>query len=137
MVSYFCNALKFINSKIMKINSNIKIFKVIKITSKTKSSHFFHNNNFSHKFEDLILMLYIWVNSIMKGTKKKIQCKQHLATTFRHLTQKTMVWSIVEHFFDPLTMLASKFQKHLVGGGVKGGVKPANLLRGELIRSTI
>jgi len=43
-------------------------------------------------FEDLTWIFYIWVsNTTIEDTMKKIQFKQHFATTFKLLTKKVMV----------------------------------------------
>ena len=64
--------------------SNYKIFKVLKSLSKPKFSHFFGASVLIISLEDLILVFYIWVfNKTIEATmQKKIQFKQHFATTF-------------------------------------------------------
>ena len=53
-------------------------------------------------FEDLIFIIYIWVpNLTIEVIMKKINLKQHFATTYMHLTKKTTV-CIPEHLFGPL-----------------------------------
>ena len=60
--------------------------------------------------EDLILIFYIWVRkTTIEGTKKKIQFKQHFATTFTRLTQKIMILAYMNTFSVYLTMLVPSF----------------------------
>ena len=52
-------------------------------------------------FEDLILIFYSWVpNTTIEGTVKKIQFKQHFATTFRRLTKNILVLVDMSIFFS-------------------------------------
>ena len=51
LINFCSGALKIItNSRTMKKKSNVKVFKVMKSTSKTNFSHYLLNNNYNDKF---------------------------------------------------------------------------------------
>ena len=76
--------------------SNFNIFEVIKSTSRSGFSHYL--------LSTIILIFRVWVPSTTtKGASKKIQFKQHFATTFRRLTKTIMV--LVYHSTFPYTWL--------------------------------
>ena len=88
----FCRgAIKFIMiSRNTKKKSNLKMFQVFKSMFKTRFSHYIFSNTFNDKFWSS--HLDIWVpNTTIEGAMKKIQVKQHFATTLKHLTKKFKV----------------------------------------------
>ena len=83
-----------------------KIIKVMKFTSKTKFKHLLLNITFNDTFKDLILVFYTWVlNTTIEVNMKKCSIKKHFATTFRHLTIKTMVIKYWINFLVHFTIL--------------------------------
>ena len=59
-------------------NSNFKVFKVMKSTSKPYIAITFWIVFLMISFEDLIFIFYIWMpNTTIEGTKKKNQFKKH------------------------------------------------------------
>jgi hypothetical protein len=60
-------------------------------------------------FKDLILIFSIWVPNLTIEVIMKKKFKQHFATTYRHLTKKTMASVYRSTLLVHFTMLAPNF----------------------------
>ena len=104
--------LKFImNSRNVKKEFKLKIFKVMKLTFEIIFSQMLLCITFDDRFWIyLILIFYIWVpNLAIEVLMKLINFKQHFATTYRHLTKKTTAFVYRSTCLVHFTMLAPNY----------------------------
>ena len=107
----FCNdTLKFItNSRNMKENFNIKIFRSWNLCPKPNLVISFKAILLMIVFEHLILKFHIWTpNTTTLGTMDKVQVKQHFLLIFRHLIKKYPLSTFLVY----LTVLAPSLGNH-------------------------
>jgi hypothetical protein len=99
-MTFFYHDFKCImNSTNMKKQIKLKIVVFMKYASKTRSWALLLMKG----FEDLNSVNCTWVlDTTIKVTKKNIPLEQHLATTYRRLTQKEIGFNILEHFLGSL-----------------------------------
>ena len=103
------------SSRIMKNKIKLKIVKVMKFTFKTRSGHFLLSITFNDKFEDLILVFYIWVLYTMIEVimiKKKFNLNKISLLLLGVCMKKTMVLGYWSTFLVHFTMLAPNYVFH-------------------------
>ena len=105
------------NSRKMKNNPSSNFFKVMKYMFKLYLINCFYTSLLMIGFEDLILILYIWVTNLTtKVIMKIIYFKQHFATTYRRLTKKIMAFVYRSIFLVHFTMPAPTWKTSNIVG---------------------
>ena len=95
-----------------KKNSSSKYLRSWNLRSKLYLVSCFYTSLLMIGFEDLILIYYIWVpNLTIEAIMKKINFKQHFATTYRPLTKKTTAFAYRSTCLIHCTMLAPIYLK--------------------------